>query len=214
MSISIASNIISFMKIVETLCVVKRDNKLSNGESESDSDHGFKLCFLAMMVMPYLKEKADYTKILEMALVHDIVEARSGDISMSAQQNNPDLKAQKKAAEKEAIAYYKSVLPAPLNAKIYDLFMEYEARETREAKLVYALDKLEAHLQANWHKDGDVHYWGDCPNGHLYYEIAARKTPAPEEKALRFLNEEILDDLETLIYKLAQENMAKCGITL
>ena len=209
-----ATGIVSFMKIIESLCLVKRDNRLSNGELENDAEHTFKLCFLAMMVMPYLKEKVDQAKVLEIALIHDIVEARGGDFSLSAQHENPDLKARKKVAETEAIEYYQSILPAPLNEKIYDLFLEYETRSTREAKIVYALDKLEAHFQANWNKDGDVRYWGECPDGHIYYEMAAGKIPTPEQKVLPQLDEEILNELENIVLKISQKNMAACGITI
>ena len=141
-----ALKIVEFMKTVEQLCLVERDNLMSSGRQETDADHIFKLAFLVLMIHPYLKRPADCAKMLELALVHDLVEARTGDYSLSAQTARPELKARKKAAEKEAILYYRSVLPPPLNERVYGLFMEYEARETREAKLVWILDKLEANL--------------------------------------------------------------------
>ena len=130
-----ALKIVEFMKTVEQLCLVERDNLMSSGRQETDADHIFKLAFLVLMIHPYLKRPADCAKMLELALVHDLVEARTGDYSLSAQTARPELKARKKAAEKEAILYYRSVLPPPLNERVYGLFMEYEARETREAKL-------------------------------------------------------------------------------
>ena len=135
-----ALKIVEFMKTVEQLCLVERDNLMSSGRQETDADHIFKLAFLVLMIHPYLKRPADCAKMLELALVHDLVEARTGDYSLSAQTARPELKARKKAAEKEAILYYRSVLPPPLNERVYGLFMEYEARETREAKLVWILD--------------------------------------------------------------------------
>ena len=199
--------IIDFMSIVEKLCLVERDNLMSSGRQETDSDHIIKLSYLVMMVYPYLKTEVDYTKMLEMALIHDLVEARSGDYSLSAQTANPDLKVRKKKAEAEAAAYYKSILPRPLNEKIYDIFTEYEERQSREAKIVWCLDKLEANLQANRYKDGDVRYWGDCEGGDWYYTCAVTKKPLIEE-----VGEEILTDLEQAIIKISEGNIAKCGI--
>lgn len=199
--------IIEFMKIVEKLCLVERDNLMSTGRQETDSDHIIKLSYLVMMVYPYLKTKVDYTKMLEMALIHDLVEARSGDYSLSAQTANPDLKEQKKKAEADAAAYYQSILPPPLNDKIYDIFMEYEQRQSMEAKILWCLDKLEANLQANQFRNGDVHYWADCENGNWYYTCAVTKKPQIQE-----IDEDILKDLEQAIIKISEENIAKCGI--
>lgn len=199
--------IIEFMKIVEKLCLVERDNLMSDGRQETDSDHIIKLSYLAMMVYPFLKTKVNYTKLLEMALIHDLVEACSGDYSLSAQQADPDLRKQKKAAEKEAALYYRSILPAPLNDKIYDIFMEYEARQSSEAKILWCLDKLEATLQSNLYHDGDVRYWGKCENGEWYYINAVTKKPFIQE-----VGEEILMDFEQALIKMSEENMTKCGI--
>ncbi len=205
-----ALQILEFMKIIEKLCLVKRDNLLSSGEAETDSDHIFKLTFLIMMIAPYLKHPADYTKMLEMALVHDIVEAKAGDISMSAQVYNPELKIIKKQKEQEAIEYYKTILPSPLNAKIHNLFMEYEERKTLESKIVWCLDKIDGNYQACLY--GDVNYWGECPNGHIYYEIASGKRPTSQAQMITDLDEEILKDLEEAVLKIAQNSMQKSGI--
>lgn len=195
------------MKTVEQLCLVERDNLMSSGRAETDADHIFKLAFLVLMVHPYLKKPADCTKMLELALVHDLVEARSGDYSLSAQVAHPELKARKKMAEKEAILYYQSILPSPLNEQVYDLFMEYETRETREAKLVWILDKLEANLQANQYHDGDVRYWADCENGEWYYQSAVTKKAQIAEQ-----EEDILTELEEIIINISKENIKKCDI--
>ena len=204
-----ALKIIEFMKIAEQLCLVERDNLMSSGRQETDADHIFKLAFLVLMVQPYLKHPADYGKMLELALVHDLVEARSGDYSLSAQMADPSLRAQKKAKEREAALYYQEILPPPLNDKIYDLFMEYETRQTREAKLVWALDKLEANLQANRFHDDDVRYWAECENGNIYYQMAVTK-----KTQIKDLDEEIISELEEAIIKLSEENIKKCNISL
>ena len=47
--------IIDFNRIVEKLCLVRRDVKLSNGRSENDTAHILKTAYLAMSVFPYLQ---------------------------------------------------------------------------------------------------------------------------------------------------------------
>lgn len=192
------------MKIVEKLGQIKRDNLMSDGRPENDTDHILKLCYLVLMVHPYLKQKTDYLKMLEMALIHDLVEAESGDFSLSAQACNPNLRTLKKQKEAKAIEHYKSILPAPLNQKIYDLFTEYEDRQTREAQIVWLLDKLEANIQANQYNGGDIRYWKDCPNGEMYYQYAITKKPL-----IAALDEDILSELQDFIIEVTRQNIRK-----
>lgn len=199
--------IINFMRALEEVCVVKRDLLLFDGSEENDAMHIFKLSFLTMLIAPYLKTPVDYTKMLELALVHDIAEGKTGDYTAANQLAHPELKEEKQQKETLAIKELKSLLPAPLNQKIYALYQEYEKKETTEAKIVSALDKLEANLQANQYKDGDVRYWKLCENGAQYYKIASQK-----KQLIKELNEPILTDLENAIIKLSRTNMQKCGI--
>ena len=167
--------IINFMRVLEELCIVKRDLLMYDGSLENDAMHIFKLSFLVMMITPYLKTPVDYTKMLEMALVHDIAESKTGDYTVANQIANPGLKKEKQQKEAIAIKEIKKLLPSPLDKKIYQLYQEYEKKETIEAKIVSALDKLEANLQANQYKDGDVRYWKSCENGTEYYKMALQK---------------------------------------
>lgn len=201
--------IVHFMRVLEEVCVVKRDLLLFDGTTENDAMHIFKLSFLVMLIAPYLQHKVDYTKMLELALVHDIAEGKAGDYTAANQITHPEIKKEKMQKEAAAIKEIKSLLPAPLNKKIYDLYQEYERKETFEAKIVSALDKLEANLQANQYKNGDVRYWAQCENGIEYYKMALAKKPFVAE-----LDESILVDLENAIIAMASDNMEKCHINV
>ena len=58
-----ALKIVEFMKTVEQLSLVERDNLMSSGRQETDADHIFKLAFLVLMIHPYLKRPADCAKM-------------------------------------------------------------------------------------------------------------------------------------------------------
>jgi len=201
--------IVNFMRSLEEVCVVERDLLLYNGLIENDAMHIFKLSFLVMLIHPYLKQEVDYTKMLELALVHDIAEGKAGDYTVANQIANPNLKQEKILKEAQAIKELKKLLPPPLNKKIYDLYQEYEKKETIEAKIVSALDKLEANLQANQYKDGDVRYWQQCENGEEYYKMALQKKPIITE-----IDEPIITELEKAIISLSTENMKKCKVKI
>lgn len=201
------AEILEFMRAMERVCLIKRDTLMSDGTPETDAAHIFKLAFLVMLVYPFLQKKYDYTKLLELALVHDIAEGITGDCPRSAQIVHPERRKEKERQEQEAMLLYKKMLPEPLNERIFALFSEYEARQTNEAKLVSVLDKMEANLQANRFGDGDIRYWQDCENGDEYYRIATEHKPLVAE-----LGENILTEMEQKIIALTLENMAKCKI--
>ena len=73
------AQILEFMKILDKVCLVKRATLLSDGSSETDSSHSFKLAWLLMMVYPYLKHEYNFKLLLELALVHDIDETAIGE---------------------------------------------------------------------------------------------------------------------------------------
>ena len=202
-----AEQILQFMKVLDKACLVERATRLSDGRFETDSSHTFKLCFLCMLVYPYLKHKYNYTRLLELALVHDIAEAETGDCPRSVQRRHPEMKAQKDLREREAMLKYKDILPEPLGGQIFDLYQEYEGKQTPESRLVTALDKIDANLQANQYHDGDVRYWLDLEDGEEYFTINTEKKPV-----VAVLDEEIVEEVENAVIALTKGNIAKCNI--
>ena len=201
--------IIEFHKIVEKLGQVKRDVKLSDGSYESDSSHILKVAYLAFAAAPYLQTKVDTTKMLELALVHDLAEAECGDIPLCAQRTNTALQEQKKQKELAAIERCRDILPQAAGEKIYNLFMEYENKSSREAQIVYVLDKLDANYQAC--RLGDVLYWSEGKGGDWYYRCVMSGN-TPEKTWLEKLNEPLLNHMEAQCLNICRMAMIKSGV--
>ncbi len=202
------AQIFDFMRILDKVCLVKRATLLSDGTVETDSSHTFKLAFMIVLIYPYLKHQYDYGHLLELALVHDIAEAETGDYPKAMQRAHPEVKAKKDAEERAAMQRYSALLPAPAGQKVWDLYEEYEAKQTPEAKLVTALDKVDANMQANFYKGGAA-YWGEYEDGEQYYKINTEK-----KQVVAVLDEEIVEALEEGTIELALESMRKCGIEI
>lgn len=81
---------------------------------------------------------------------------KSGDIPAFDTMNSRELQLQKQKNELEAILNIKRTLKGPLGVELYDLWMEFEAKETYEAKVANALDKLEVKIQ---HNEADIDTW-------------------------------------------------------
>src|SRR5439155_2342810 len=83
----------------------------------------------------------DRDRLLRLALVHDLAEAKVGDLTPGELP-----KAEKHALEAGAMREL-AALP-PNGAELLVLWAEYEANETPEARLAHDLDKVELLLQA------------------------------------------------------------------
>ncbi|MCQ2562277.1 MAG: HD domain-containing protein [Alphaproteobacteria bacterium] len=192
-----AIQIIQFMDIVEKLCYVKRFATLKNRNRERDSDHIMKLSFLVLMVSDFLENYIDKTKLFELALVHDLAEADTGDVSYMEQYNNSKIIEQKKAKELEVISAYCNRLPLSLSNKIFNLFMEYEKGTSIESKIIQSLDKLEGDLQCC--KDKNVKMY--CNHGAFLSRISALKEHIYSNKT----GEQIIYALENTILKHSEK---------
>lgn len=201
--------IFDFMRVLDKVCLVKRATLLSDGTVETDSSHSFKLAFMVMLIKPYLKHEYDYARLLEMALVHDIAEAETGDYPKAMQRAHPEIKAKKDAEERAALERYCALLDEPMRSKIWNLYAEYEGKQTPEAKLITALDKVDANMQANFYNNGDIRYWTEYEDGEQYYKINTEKKPV-----VAVLDEPIVEALEDGTINLALTNMKKFGVEI
>lgn len=101
--------------------------------SQSVAEHLFHTALIAY-ALSYLEPKADKSKVLLMALVHDIGEGRTSDHNYVHQRYG-------RLAEAEAVKDIAGSVP--FGQEILDLFTEEQARETLEANLVKDADQLE-----------------------------------------------------------------------
>ena len=111
---------------------------------------------MAVLIEPLLKQKVDTVRLLKMIIIHDLVEAEAKDVSALDILRNPSIKIQKIEREKQAIENLRSALEDTNGQEIYDLFHEFENKDTYEAKVANALDKLEVQLQ---HNHADLSTW-------------------------------------------------------
>ncbi len=111
-------------------------------DPESVADHTWGVAFLCLV---FGEEDIDIDRALKMALIHDLAEAETGDIPTHAVDAETDVSpGEKEEMETEVIEDFSEQLGAPLK----ELWEEYEARETAEARFVKDMDMVEMCLQA------------------------------------------------------------------
>lgn len=134
--------VLTFLRDAERLKLVTRSGWTSEGQRESVAEHTWRLCLMAMVLYGRSAD-VDLGRLLKMCLIHDLGEAIGGDIPAPAQRAGKAKAGQERADLLQLIA---PLAPA-MQREITDLWDEYEAAATPEAKIAKGLDKLETILQ-------------------------------------------------------------------
>ncbi len=138
---------------------LKRTHRFSTMPPEvrdSSADHSWKLAFMTVSIAGEYNLNIDVGHAMKLALVHDIPEYITGEIDSYLVHTGKVTKDSKAVIEKEAVKYLRRE-GGKTGSMIYDLFLEFEEQETRVAKYVNALDKIEAltHLAVVAEKHND-----------------------------------------------------------
>jgi len=134
--------VLAFLRAAERLKTVKRSAWTSTGESESVAEHTWRLCLMAMVLYGGSRE-IDLARLLRMCLIHDLGEAIGGDVPAPLQVSA----APKAGQERADLLSLLAPLPDAVQREIVDLWDEYEAASSPEARVAKGLDKLETILQ-------------------------------------------------------------------
>lgn len=193
------SEIYPFIHAAETLKNELRHSFTSAGRQESVAEHTWRMSLMAILLSSKLDKKVNFEKLLKMIVIHDIVEIQAGDTPVPFMVGNDQLKQEKERRELEAIEGIRKKLGPPVGDEIHHLWQEFEARETYEAKVANALDKLEVQVQ---HNEADIMTWIPV-EVELIYSRRPYTTFDP-----------VLDELRVIIEQEAEEKLTKAGIPL
>lgn len=109
------------------------------------ADHSFAVALLGLVEA----EKRGYNteQTLKLALIHDLEEAITGDLTpLEKEKLGPSRVMRKK---RDAMQQIIDVMPFETRRELRRLWTELYLNQTREARLVHELDKLEMALQAH-----------------------------------------------------------------
>jgi putative hydrolase of HD superfamily len=177
--------VLTFLRAAERLKTVTRSGWTSAGQPESVAEHTWRLCLMAMLLYGHTPG-IDLARLLKMCLVHDLGEAIGGDVPAPAQRAGTD----KAGRERVDLLQLTASLPPALQDEILELWDEYEATSSPEAKLAKGLDKLETILQHTQGKNpADFDYAFNLAYGQRYTAadpvLAALRARLDQETARR-----------------------------
>lgn len=114
---------------------------------ESIAEHVYGTCILAISLDSEFELNLDIEKILKMLTLHEIGEVLIGDITPF------DGKSTLSKQEMEEKAMLEVLGDLTNKDELYSLLLEFDAKETKEAKFCYMCDKIEADIQAKVYQD-------------------------------------------------------------
>ena len=129
-----------FILEVDKLKKITRQTFLADGSrKEDDADHSWHLALMCALLSEHSNKEVDVLKTIKMVLIHDIVEIDAGDTYAYDNAGN-ETKRQREEAAADRIF---NLLPEDQAGEMRDLWEEFEAAQTPEAKFANTLDKVQ-----------------------------------------------------------------------
>lgn len=144
------TQVIHFLMEIDKLKSVQRRTKvLGTQRQENSAEHSWHFAIAAMSLAPYAGEDVDIQRVIQMALLHDIVEIDAGDVFVY------DLAAREAIHDQEVAAAKRlfGMLPEPQRECFTALWQEYEDGISADARFATVLDRSMPMLM-NLHNEG------------------------------------------------------------
>ena len=130
--------------------------------SESVAEHAFRVAFIGY-VLGHLEKDVDSDKVIKLCLLHDLPEARTGDLNYM---NKKYVKVDEEKAVKEMTE------TVPFGNDIKCAINEFNKRQTKESLIANDADQLELILMLKEYKDLGNKYADEW----IYYAVKRLKT--------------------------------------
>ncbi len=131
---------LDFILEVDKCKQIFRQTYLSDGSrKENDAEHSWHLALMCALLGEYANEPIDKLRTMTMVLIHDIIEIDAGDTYAYDEAGN----ATKREREVKAADRIFSLLPKDQAAYMREIWEEFEAGETPEAKFALTMDKVQ-----------------------------------------------------------------------
>jgi len=168
-------NQLEFLSIADKMKTIQRQTLLIDASRrENNAEHSWHFALMAMTLFEHCAiEHVDINRVLQMAIVHDLVEIYADDAPAM------DISAQIGKAEREQAAAHKLfvLLPADQATHYRTLWEEFDAMQTSDAIYAAAIDRLQSFI--NIYKSG-----GKAWSKYGATALRVRTRMLPVEKAL------------------------------
>lgn len=165
-----------FLIEVDKLKTILRQSVIADkSKRENDAEHSWHFALISTILYEYCDtKKVNLTRVLKMALIHDLVEIYAGDTFAY------DIEGYKDKEEREFKAATKifGLLPDDQTEEYKNLWEEFERMETPDAIYASTIDRLQPFL-LNHATDGHTWKQGEVKSNQVYNRIGVLKESMP-----------------------------------
>ena len=141
---------IGFILEIDKLKSVIRQSYLLDGtRQENSAEHSWHIALMGMILAEYVEQPVDLLRTLKMLLIHDIIEIDAGDTYCYDEAGAMNQSSRENTAAERLFR----LLPEDQMIELRELWKEFEARTTPEAKYAATIDRLMPLLH-NYHTEG------------------------------------------------------------
>ena len=129
-----------FLMEIDRLKSVIRGSQIADASrKENTAEHSWHLALFATILSEWAIGEVSVPRVVQMLLIHDIVEIDAGDTPLFAEESdvNPV------DAEREAAERIYGLLPSDQAQQLRDLWEEFEAADSVDARFAKAIDRLQ-----------------------------------------------------------------------
>ena len=119
--------------------VFRQTHLSGHGRNENDAEHAWHMAVMAYLLKEYSNEEIDIARVMIMCLIHDVVEIDAGDTYAYDEAGKATQKEREDAAKERIF----SLLPKDQKKEFTEIFDEFEANETAEARFARAMDNFQ-----------------------------------------------------------------------
>lgn len=131
---------IAFIKEIDKVKNIFRQTYLADGtRKENDAEHSWHIALMVVLLKEYVSEDVDVAKVMTMVLIHDLVEIDAGD---TYAYDSEGAKSKREREVKAADRIF-GILPEDQGMYFRELWEEFEAYETPDAKYAHLLDNFQ-----------------------------------------------------------------------
>lgn len=147
---------LAFLREIDRLKnVVRLSPLIDRSRRENSAEHSWHIAMYALVLAQYAAGKVNVERVVKMLLIHDIVEIDAGDVPFHV----PATHAGQEQREQLAAERLFGLLPDAQATEFRELWFEFEAAKTDDAKFAKALDRFQP-MMHNSATDGGT--WVEC----------------------------------------------------
>lgn len=134
---------IQFLLEIDKVKQIFRQTYLADGSrKENDAEHSWHIALMAVLLREYADESVDVMKVMQMVLIHDLVEIDAGD---TYAYDSEGARTKREREEKAAERIF-GLLPDDQRRVFGELWEEFELCGSADAKYAHLLDNFQPML--------------------------------------------------------------------